>query len=534
MKKIALYLFIISVACAISFLSCQKEISCEGCREGNKPPIAVAGPDEVITLPTDSVALDGSNSNDPDGTITKWLWTKISGPASFNIAKPSDSITKVNILIVGTYQFELKVTDNGGLSAKDTVQIIVKDAFPLNRPPIANAGNDTTITLPANTAVLDGRRSSDPDNNITSYAWSKISGPSSFNIGNANIVQTQIANLIEGVYQFELKVTDAGGLFSKDTMQVMVNHEPNTSLVDIYVAGSENNIPVYWKNGQAIPLDNGPSDYSGTSIAVVGSNVCVAGIRVGLWWNEYSAKYWRNGQGVQLGNYAGATSIALSGSDVYVTGYEWENTGLVAKYWKNGQPVALSNGTTDAEATSIAVVGNDVYVAGHINGIAKYWKNGQEVSLTDGSHQAYANSITVVGSDVYVAGSEENGTAHVAKYWKNGQAVSLTNGTKHATATSIAVVGNNVYVAGWEGDFYGMVGGTGSVAKYWKNGQEVSLTSGTTYAYANSIAIFGSDVYVAGTEIVGSNNYIAKYWKNGQAVLHSSGGSATSIVVVQH
>jgi hypothetical protein len=52
----------------------------------NKPPIAVAGPDQVVTLPTDSVSLDGSSSSDPDGRISEWLWTKISGPASFDIS----------------------------------------------------------------------------------------------------------------------------------------------------------------------------------------------------------------------------------------------------------------------------------------------------------------------------------------------------------------------------------------------------------------------------------------------------------------
>ena len=39
-------------------------------------------------------------------------------------------------------------------------------------------------------------------------------------ISNANAIQTQVTNLVQGVYQFELKVTDAGGLFSKDTMHV--------------------------------------------------------------------------------------------------------------------------------------------------------------------------------------------------------------------------------------------------------------------------------------------------------------------------
>src|SRR4249919_3421961 len=121
--------FVKLVCCILFFssmISCKKETSCEGCAtKNNKPPIAVAGPDRVITLPTDSVLLDGSSSSDPDGKISEWLWTKISGPASFNIIKPTDSLTKVRSLVVGTYLFELKVTDNGGLSAKDTIRIIV-------------------------------------------------------------------------------------------------------------------------------------------------------------------------------------------------------------------------------------------------------------------------------------------------------------------------------------------------------------------------------------------------------------------------
>jgi hypothetical protein len=66
------------------YISCKKETSCEGCadRNKNKPPISVAGPDQVITLPADSVLLDGKQSSDPDGIISSWLWTKISGPAS--------------------------------------------------------------------------------------------------------------------------------------------------------------------------------------------------------------------------------------------------------------------------------------------------------------------------------------------------------------------------------------------------------------------------------------------------------------------
>src|SRR5262245_580262 len=54
------------------------------------------------------------------------------------------------------------------------------------RPPVANAGSDQTIILPLNTVALDGSGSTDPNNDISSYLWTKISGPSSFTIANAN------------------------------------------------------------------------------------------------------------------------------------------------------------------------------------------------------------------------------------------------------------------------------------------------------------------------------------------------------------
>jgi hypothetical protein len=188
----------------------------------NQPPVAKAGNDLQIVFPTDSVLLDGAASFDVDGTVTSYQWLKITGPGSAIILRPDSAKTQVNALTAGVYQFELTVKDNGGLSAKDTVMITVEAAL-VNQPPIACAGTDKTVRLPTNTVNLDGTCSTDPDNNITSYQWTKITGPSSFTIATATAAQTQISNLTEGVYWFELKVTDATNLSSKDTVQVTVN-----------------------------------------------------------------------------------------------------------------------------------------------------------------------------------------------------------------------------------------------------------------------------------------------------------------------
>jgi len=85
-------------------------------------------------------------------------------------------------------------------------------------PPVARAGADTSIRLisctPSNFMNLDGSHSSDPDNNISSYLWAKISGPSAGTILNYISSVAKLVNFLPGQYGLELKVTDAGGLSS--------------------------------------------------------------------------------------------------------------------------------------------------------------------------------------------------------------------------------------------------------------------------------------------------------------------------------
>lgn len=91
----------------------------------NLSPIAEAGEDQNITLPTTTATLDGSASNDPDGTIASFSWTKISGPATGTIVNPDQAVTDVTDLSPGIYVFELTVTDDGTAADKDTVRIAV-------------------------------------------------------------------------------------------------------------------------------------------------------------------------------------------------------------------------------------------------------------------------------------------------------------------------------------------------------------------------------------------------------------------------
>ncbi|MEO6000560.1 MAG: hypothetical protein ABIN89_27190 [Chitinophagaceae bacterium] len=120
---------LLAIVCII-LISCKKVVNNSPNPASNKTPVANAGDDQTFTFPIDSTLMNGSLSSDPDGTIVSYQWNKISGPSSFTIITPPSVQTKVNSLVQGVYQFELKVTDNGGLSARDTVQIIVTDSLP--------------------------------------------------------------------------------------------------------------------------------------------------------------------------------------------------------------------------------------------------------------------------------------------------------------------------------------------------------------------------------------------------------------------
>ncbi len=57
--------------------------------------------------------------------IVSYGWTKLRGPSQFTFINNNTAITKAINLIAGKYEFELKVTDNGGLTATDIVLVTV-------------------------------------------------------------------------------------------------------------------------------------------------------------------------------------------------------------------------------------------------------------------------------------------------------------------------------------------------------------------------------------------------------------------------
>jgi hypothetical protein len=109
-----------------------------------------------------------------------------------------------------------------------------------NQRPTVDAGVDQTITLPTNTANLDGTVTDDglPDPPATvTTTWSQVSGPGTVTFDNANAVDTTASFSSAGTYGLRLTADD-GELITFDDVTITVI-DPNAPIVvEVRVAAS--------------------------------------------------------------------------------------------------------------------------------------------------------------------------------------------------------------------------------------------------------------------------------------------------------
>lgn len=107
---------------------------------------ALAGSDNLVILPTDYCNLKGTYLySGIVNVIDNSVWKKTSGPSTYIFENPNSIATKVSKMSKGTYEFELTITDKGGLTAKDTVRVIVGE---FSSPPKEIIFNDLVWSCP--------------------------------------------------------------------------------------------------------------------------------------------------------------------------------------------------------------------------------------------------------------------------------------------------------------------------------------------------------------------------------------------------
>jgi len=285
-----------------------------------------------------------------------------------------------------------------------------------NHAPVARAGADQTISLPINSVNLDGSASTDPENNITTYLWTKISGPSSFNIYSGSN-KTQATNLVQGVYSFELKVTDAGGLFSMDTVDVAVSVvNPCEDIVRTQISA------------QLIPFGTLSLSRTGMTIASAGSKILFAG-----------------------GDVDGEGYAELARVDIY---------DVIAQTWSTAE---LSVPRVNIAA---ATVGNKIFFAGGHTVGQNNWDLFSNVDIYDASTNTWSTAhlserrmdlaIGVVGNKVFFAGGlggpgnspPSNVSKKVDIYDNSTNSWSTAMLSEGRACLSAVTIGNRIYFAG--------------------------------------------------------------------------------------
>ncbi|MGB7395141.1 MAG: TraQ conjugal transfer family protein [Pricia sp.] len=183
---------------------------------GPKPiiaPVVEAGDNITISLPEDSVTLNGT-AGDEDGTVTT-EWTLEMGDSA-TITNPASLNTMVSGLTAGAYVFRLTATDDDGETDTDTVRIRV------NIPPSADAGNSIEKLPSSTTSVTITGLADDVDGTFTvEWVQVEIRGTPA-TIVNPNSLTTEITGLNKGLNVFELIVTDNDGAVATDRMFVEV------------------------------------------------------------------------------------------------------------------------------------------------------------------------------------------------------------------------------------------------------------------------------------------------------------------------
>ncbi|CAO1408246.1 unnamed protein product [Diamesa hyperborea] len=231
-----LYRFKLTISGTNSYGEAFSNITVSRANRINTPPVVVITPkSQVIKLPNQKAILDGSASYDDDKIIS-WQWELVQGPIGYSSKLQQKSTIELDDLKApGNYTFKLTVIDTDGADNSTTAFLQVVEE--IDYPPQANAGADVILYLPHNSITLNGTLSTD-DHGIVSWEWTKDKmddESKAADMQNTRTPNLELSHLEEGIYTFELKVTDGKGQSSASKTHVFV--KPPTNLPPVARAG---------------------------------------------------------------------------------------------------------------------------------------------------------------------------------------------------------------------------------------------------------------------------------------------------------
>lgn len=317
-----------------------------------------------------------------------------------------------------------------------------------------------------NSVILSGTASTDPDHNIRDYYWRNISGPNSYIIISAGNVNTTVTSLQEGIYEFELKVTDSGNLFSMDTVKVTVLPQPTNSC--------NQTRPIV--NAQLTQIGSLSQARYFIAVASAGDKIFYAGGRTGQygsWINLYTIDIFNTVTNTwsinslsearfDIGAIAAGNKIFFAGGRKDVNGNQTAVTSTVDIYDLSTNTWSVSNLSVPRSNLATATVGNKVFFAGGepANGFS------DKIDIYDLSTESWSSaylseprtgiSAVTLQNKVYFAGgssysSNTTGVSdHIDIYDNATSSWSVAKLLEGRMDLSATTVGNKIFWAGGE------------------------------------------------------------------------------------
>ena len=172
------------------------------------PPVASAGADQSGY--SGFYILNGSGSNDTDGSIVNYKWTFNDG----GVKILNGLYPQYDFQNVGVYDITLTVMDDDGRTSESTVTITIIERI----YPVANAGADQTVN---GMTIFDGSGSSLQEGEIANYTWT-------FNDNGNDVLlhglYPHYTFETEGTYNVTLEVTSEGGFTDSDIVSITIDH----------------------------------------------------------------------------------------------------------------------------------------------------------------------------------------------------------------------------------------------------------------------------------------------------------------------
>ena len=341
----------------------------------NQPPVVSAGQNQTITLPTNSVNLAGTASDDglpnPPGALT-YAWTKSSGPGTVTFGAPTSLSTSASFSAAGSYILVLTASDSV-LSAGSSVTVTVNQEPPVQQALRINAG---------------GQAYTDTSGNIWSADTSYVGGDTYANA--SAIAATNDDPLYQseryGTFSYQIPVSNGTYTVTLHFAEIYFS----TAGSRVFSVSAENqtvisNLDIYAEAGQYTPLlksftvtvGDGALNLAFTSVI---QNAKVSAIQV--------TSSGGTANQAPLVNAGADQAITLPANSVNLTGSATDDglpNGTLSLSWsKTSGPGTVTFSNANSAATSVSFSSAGTYVL--------------KLTASDGALSAFDETTIIVNS----------------------------------------------------------------------------------------------------------------------------------------